>query len=92
MSTGFLESVLHIVPFKQPPEDNYEELELWLLINDNHLSHMWYGTLDLERQKSVIVIKLPSHTTDMFQPSNVAVIISLKDHWVDVLFQSTHVS
>ena len=83
---------MHIVPFKQPTKDNDRELEPCLLIYDGHLPHMWYGTIDLARQKSVTVIKLPPHTTDLLQPLDVAVFKSLKDHWGDVLFQRNNTS
>ena len=53
---------------------------------------MWYGTIDLARQKSVTIIKLPPHTTDLLQPLDVAVFKSLKDHSDDVLFQHNNTS
>ena len=87
-----MNQLLHIVPLKQPTKDNDRELEPWLLIYDGHLPHMWYGTIDLARQKSVTVIKLPPHTTDLLQPLDVAVFKSLKDHWGDVLFQRNNTS
>ena len=41
------------------------ELENRLLIYDGHLSHIWYGTLELARAQKVTIIKLPPHTTDL---------------------------
>ena len=73
--------------FQQPTEDSIGVLEPRLLIYDGHLSHVWYGTLELARQQKVTIIKLPPHTTDLLQPLDVAVFKSLKDHWGDILFQ-----
>ena len=53
---------------------------------------MWYGTIDLVRQKSVTIIKLPPHTTDLLQPLDVVVFKSLKDHSGDALFQRNNTS
>ena len=53
---------------------------------------MWYGTIDLARQKSVTIIKLPPHTTDLLQPLDVVVFKSLKDHSGDALFQRNNTS
>ena len=88
----FLNQLLRIVPFKQATEDKDGELEPRLLIYDGHLSHMWYGTIDLARQKSVTILKLPPHTTDRLKPLDVAVFKSLKDHSGDVLFQRNNTS
>ena len=46
----------------------------------------------MARQKSVTIIKLPPHTTDLLQPLDVAVFKSLKDHSDDVLFQHNNTS
>ena len=78
--------------FQQPTEDSISVLEPRLLIYDGHLSHVWYGTLELARQQKVTIIKLPPHTTDLLQPLDVAVFKSLKDHWGDILFQQFSMS
>ena len=57
------------------------ELENCLLIYDGHVSHIWYGTLELGRAQKVTIIKLPSHTTDHLQPLDLSVFKSLKDYW-----------
>ena len=62
-----LNQLLHIVAFEQATEDNHRELETQLLSYDGNLSHMWYETIDLSRQESVKIIKLPPHTTDLLQ-------------------------
>ena len=46
----------------------------------------------MAHQKSVTIIKLPPHTTDLLQPLDVAVFKSLKDHSDDVLFQHNNTS
>lgn len=66
-------------------EDNV--LEPRLLIYDGHLSHLWYGTIELAREKKVSIIKLPAHTTDLLQPLDVSVFKALKNYWGDVLFK-----
>ena len=66
--------------------DDDGELEPRLLIYDGHLSHVWYGTIELARNQKVSIIKLPAHTTDLLQPLDVSVFKSLKNHWFDMLF------
>ena len=66
--------------------DEDGNLEPRLLIYDGHLSHIWYGTIELARSKDVSIIKLPAHTTDLLQPLDVSVFKSLKNHWADMLF------
>ena len=39
------------------------EVEPCILIYDGHMSHMWYGTLELARENKITIIKLPPHTT-----------------------------
>ena len=63
------------------------ELENRLLIYDGHLSHIWYGTLELARAQKVTIIKLPPHTTDLLQPLDLSGFKSLKDYWGDILFR-----
>ena len=46
----------------------------------------------MAHQKSVTIIKLPPHTTDLLQPLDEAVFKSLKDHWGDVLLQHNNTS
>ena len=64
-----------------------DELEPRLLIFDGHLSHMWYGTIEVARSQKVTIIKLPPHTTDVLQPLDVSVFKALKNHWGDILFR-----
>ena len=64
-----------------------DEMEPRLLIYDGHLSHIWYGTLELARMQNVTIIKLPPHTTDLLQPLDVSVFRSLKGYWGDILFK-----
>ena len=67
--------------------DENGDIEPRLLIYDGHLSHVWYGTIELAREKKVSIIKLPAHTTDLLQPLDVSVFKSLKDHWGQILFE-----
>ena len=73
--------------FLQATEDNIGTLEPKLLTCDGHLSHVWYGTLELAHQQKLTIIKLPTHTIDLLQPLDVTVFKSLKDHWGHILFQ-----
>ena len=54
---------------------------------DDHLFHLWYGTIQLAKGKHITVIKLPAHTTDLLQPLDVAVFKSLKYQCGNVLFK-----
>ena len=78
--------------FQQPTEDSIGVLEPRLLVYVKHLSHVWYGTLELVCQQKVTIIKLPLHSTDLFQPLDVAFFKSLKDHRGDILFQQFSIS
>ena len=49
--------------FQQPAEDSIGILEPRLLMYDGHLSHVWYGTLELALQQKVTIIKSPLHCT-----------------------------
>ena len=69
-----------------------DELEPRLLIYNGHLSHIWYGTLELVRAQNVTIIKLPPHTTDLLLPLDVSVFKSLKGYWGDILFQRLRVT
>ena len=51
--------------FQQSTEDSIGVLEPRLLIYDRHLSHVWYGTLELARLQKVTIIKLPLNTKDL---------------------------
>lgn len=64
-----------------------DEIEKRLFIYDGHLSHVWYGTLELARTQNVTIIKLPPHTTDLLQPLDVSVFKALKGYWADILFK-----
>ena len=72
--------------------DENGQLENRLLIYDGHLSHIWYGTLEMARAQKVTIIKLPAHTTDLLQPLDVSVFKSLKNHWGDILFKRLRIS
>ena len=65
-------------------------MEPRLLIYDGHLSHVWYQTLKLAREKNITIIKLPAHTTDLLQPLDISVFKSVKDHWGEELFKRLH--
>ena len=58
-----------------------------LLICEVHLSHVWFKTLKYAQDKNVVLLKLPPHTTELFQPLDVAIFKSLKDIWGSALFQ-----
>ena len=60
-------------------------LEPRLLLYGGHLSHLWYGKIQLAKEKHNTVIKLPAHTTDVLQPLDMSVFKSLKDHWGNAL-------
>ena len=64
-----------------------DQLEARLLLYDGHLSHIWYGTIELARTQNVTIIKLPPHTTDLLQPLDVSVLKALKGYWGDILFK-----
>ena len=68
------------------------ELKPRLLIYDGHLSHIWYGTLELARAQNVTIIKLPPHTRDLLQPLDVSVFKSFKGYWGDILFKRLRVT
>ena len=70
--------------FKEGTED---ELEPRLLIYDGHLSHVWYGTIELARIQNVTIIMLPPHATDLLQPLDVSVFKALKGYWGNILFK-----
>lgn len=67
--------------------DNDGALEARLLIYDGHLSHLWYGTIELARTQNVTIIKIPPHTTDLLQPLDVSVFKALKNYWGTILFK-----
>ena len=54
---------------------------------DDHLSHVWYGTIELARVQNVTIIMLPPHTTDLLQPLDVSIFKALKGYWGDILFK-----
>ena len=64
-----------------------EKLGPHLLLLDEHLFHLWYGTIQLAKGRHITVIKLPAHTTDLLEPLDVAVYKSLKYQWGNVLFK-----
>ena len=66
--------------------DGIDELEPRLVICDGHLSHVWFGTLELAREQNITILKLPAHTTELLQSLDVAVFKSLKSSWGHILF------
>ena len=63
------------------------EIEPRLMIYGGHLSHVDLATLRYPRNFKVTIIKLPSHTTELLQPLDVAVFSALKVHRGKILFQ-----
>ena len=63
------------------------EVEPRLLIYDGPLSYVWFETLKYAQEKKVVLLKLPPHTTELFQPLDVAIFKSLKGIWGSALFQ-----
>jgi hypothetical protein len=56
-----------------------------LLIFDGHKSHVNLPLIEMARQNSVTIIKLPSHTSDKLQPLDCGPFSPLKEKWSRLL-------
>jgi len=63
-----------------------------LLLLDGHSSHFELSSIEMAREKGVIILCLPPHTTHESQPLDSAVFGPLKKHWTDEChdYQQTH--
>ena len=52
-----------------------------LLIEDGHASHISIDVIELARKNEVYLLCLPSHTTHILQPLDIAVFKSVKSHY-----------
>ena len=67
-------------------KDRTDELKPCLVIYDGHLSHVWFGTLELAHEQNSKIIKVPAYTTALLQPLDAAVFKSLKSSLEHILF------
>jgi hypothetical protein len=56
-----------------------------LLLLDGHISHLSISTRQKAREENITILKLPSHTTSMLQPLDIAVFGPLKKYWSEQL-------
>lgn len=61
------------------------ELETRLLVFDGHITHVQIDAVRYARGHKVVMVKLPPHTTDLLQPSDVSVMKPLKEAWSKLL-------
>ena len=63
-----------------------------MLINDGHLSQLWYEAICLAKETKSDNHQTSRYTTDILQPLDVSVFKSLKDHWGSILFKRVKIS
>ncbi|KAJ8915352.1 hypothetical protein NQ315_008239 [Exocentrus adspersus] len=78
---GWMDSIIFLNWFKKCFLPNIPLERPVLLIFDGHVSHISSELIQTAIENQVTLLKLPSHTTHILQPLDVAVFKSLKTRW-----------